>query len=308
MSILSLNIQGLGPKAKKQWVKGLYCYNKINFLSLQETKIESVDAFIVRSLWGNMSFEYVFSPSVVEGVWNASNSKLLMIGVYAPQEVSEKRMLWNYLHGVNNRWHGEVIVMGDFNEVHFPSERFGSNFNKQGAALFNSFIQSTCLIDIPLDGYSFTWVLKDARKMSKLDRFLVSEGILCQFPGLSGSILLKHLSDCRPIILKETSTDYGPIPFKLYHSWLSNESFEQLVVEFWKQEDVIDTNDMYRLKKNLQLLKHEIKSWVRQNRDLDNAKRKDVVKNLESIDKKNGSTWRPRGSPDFEKGLMEKVN
>ncbi|GKB64852.1 RNA-directed DNA polymerase, eukaryota [Tanacetum coccineum] len=76
--------------------------------------MESVDAFVVRSLWGNMSFEYVFSLTVgnsggvlcvwdrasftkinvsisdyfvlVEGVWNASNSKLLMIGVYAPQE------------------------------------------------------------------------------------------------------------------------------------------------------------------------------------------------------------------------------
>ncbi|GJW41141.1 RNA-directed DNA polymerase, eukaryota [Tanacetum coccineum] len=291
MNILSLNIQGLGPKAKKQWVKDLCCHNKINFLSLQETKIESVDAFVVRSLWGNMSFEYLFSPSVgnykgvlcvwdrasftkinvfisnyfvlVEGVWNALNYKLLMIGVYASQEITEKRMLWNYLQGVINRWPGEVIVMGDFNEVCFPSERFGSKFNKQGDVLFNSFIQSRYLIDIPLGGYSFTWVLKDARKMSKLDRFLVSEGILCQLPGLSGSILSKHLSDHRPIMLKETSTDYGSIPFKLYHSWLSNKSFEQLVV----------------------LLKHKIKSLVHQNRDLDNAKRKDVVKNLESIDK-----------------------
>nr|GFA00972.1 RNA-directed DNA polymerase, eukaryota [Tanacetum cinerariifolium] len=116
------------------------------------------------------------------------------------------------------------------------------NFNKQGAALFDSFIQSTCLIDFALGGYSFTWVLKDARKMSKLDIFFVSEGILCQFSGLSGSILSKHLSDHRPIMLKETSTDYGHIPSK-------------------------------------------IKSWVHQNRVLDNAKRKDVVKNLESIDK-----------------------
>nr|GEW90934.1 RNA-directed DNA polymerase, eukaryota, reverse transcriptase zinc-binding domain protein [Tanacetum cinerariifolium] len=132
------------------------------------------------------------------------------------------------------------------------------NFNKQGAALFNYFIQSTCLIDIALGGYSFTWVLKDERKMSKLDRFLVSEGILCQFSGLLGSILSKHLSDHRLIMLKETSTDYGHITY---------------------------TNDMSCLKKKLQLLKHKIKSWVHQNRVLDNAKRKDVVKNLESIDK-----------------------
>ena len=51
--------------------------------------------------------------------------------------------------------------MGDFNEVCVPSERHGSVFNKQGASLFNSFINSSNLIDVPLGGFSFTWALKN---------------------------------------------------------------------------------------------------------------------------------------------------
>ncbi|GKA06302.1 retrovirus-related pol polyprotein from transposon TNT 1-94 [Tanacetum coccineum] len=196
-------------------------------------------------------------------------------------ELSEKRMLWNYLHGVINRWHGEVIIIGDFNEVRIPLERIGSNFNKRGVAMFNSFIESSCLSLIDISSrvvlFGLTWALKDAGKMSKLDRFLVLKGILCQFPGILGIILSRHLSDHRPIILKENSIDYGPMPFRMFHSWLSIDGFEQLVV---------DSNDMSYLKKKFQLLKQKIKSWVQHHRDSDKNKHKEIQKELESIDKK----------------------
>nr|GEU29539.1 RNA-directed DNA polymerase, eukaryota, reverse transcriptase zinc-binding domain protein [Tanacetum cinerariifolium] len=66
------------------------------------------------------------------------------------------------------------------------------------------FIANSQLIDIPLGGYSFTWSDKHASKMSKLDRFLVSQGMLDLFPNLTGLILHRHLSDHRLILLKET--------------------------------------------------------------------------------------------------------
>ncbi|GJV54505.1 hypothetical protein Tco_1450246, partial [Tanacetum coccineum] len=55
---------GLGQKAKKQWVRELCYKNKISFLSLQETKMEEMEDNVVRSLWGNMDFDYSHSPSV----------------------------------------------------------------------------------------------------------------------------------------------------------------------------------------------------------------------------------------------------
>nr|GEW11735.1 RNA-directed DNA polymerase, eukaryota [Tanacetum cinerariifolium] len=41
--------------------------------------------------------------------------------------------------------------------------------------LFNHFITSSGLVDVKLEGYSFTWAHPSATKMSKLDHFLVSE-------------------------------------------------------------------------------------------------------------------------------------
>ena len=64
MNFLSQNIQGLGKKAKKEWVKELCNKNKVNFLTLQETKMEIMDTFCVKKCWGNMAFEYVHSEAV----------------------------------------------------------------------------------------------------------------------------------------------------------------------------------------------------------------------------------------------------
>ncbi|GKB49446.1 RNA-directed DNA polymerase, eukaryota [Tanacetum coccineum] len=82
------------------------------------------------------------------GKWLPNDKNLLIISVYAPQELSEKRMLWQYLVYVIEGWKGDVIVMGDFNEVRTTKERFGSIFNARGAAAFNSLISTGGLVEI----------------------------------------------------------------------------------------------------------------------------------------------------------------
>ncbi|GKE43044.1 RNA-directed DNA polymerase, eukaryota [Tanacetum coccineum] len=53
----------------------------------------------------------------IQGVWIPNAKKCLIISVYAPQEVSKKKMLWSYLNHVIDNWSGETIIMGEFNEV-----------------------------------------------------------------------------------------------------------------------------------------------------------------------------------------------
>nr|GFB61789.1 nucleotide-binding alpha-beta plait domain-containing protein [Tanacetum cinerariifolium] len=137
-------VGGLVQKAKKDWVKELCIKNKVNFVGLQETKMESIDLLSVSSCWGNLMFDYVHSDSVgnsggilcmwdpnsfckssytrsdyfviIRGLWLKSGIKLMIVVVYAPQEASEKRMLWDYLTHVSDQWDGEIVRMGDFNE------------------------------------------------------------------------------------------------------------------------------------------------------------------------------------------------
>ncbi|GJU04920.1 RNA-directed DNA polymerase, eukaryota [Tanacetum coccineum] len=232
---------GLGNKVKRSWIKELCQKHIINFVSIQETKAENIDLRTIKDLWGNQMFDHVVGPSVgcsggiicvwnpnmfvkehvstcdyfvsLMGTWTPTSSKLLIISVYAPQELNERRDLWDYLRMLIGRWEGDTVIMGDFNEVRSEHERVGSTFNRQGAIGFNNFISSACLIDLPLEGYDFTWAHKSASKMSKLDRFLISEGLLELFPHLSALCLDRHLSDHRPILMRETNYDYSPSPF-----------------------------------------------------------------------------------------------
>ncbi|GJV46834.1 RNA-directed DNA polymerase, eukaryota [Tanacetum coccineum] len=112
----------------------------------------------------------------IYGTWLPTNSKILFIAIYAPQQTSCKRKLWDYISNIVGRWNGESIIMGDFNEVRSSEERRGSCFNPYSARYFDRFISNAGLVDVTLEGYAFTWAHPSASKMSKLDRFLVSDG------------------------------------------------------------------------------------------------------------------------------------
>nr|GEZ76927.1 RNA-directed DNA polymerase, eukaryota, reverse transcriptase zinc-binding domain protein [Tanacetum cinerariifolium] len=108
-----------------------------DFMEEEETQTESDNATI---------------QSEIRGKWIPSSKFFLIISIYAPQELSDRKVLWDYLHFIIDNWADEVVIMGDFNEVRTQDERFGSIFNIQGAAIFNSFISSSGLVDVPIGG------------------------------------------------------------------------------------------------------------------------------------------------------------
>nr|GEX33532.1 RNA-directed DNA polymerase, eukaryota, reverse transcriptase zinc-binding domain protein [Tanacetum cinerariifolium] len=107
-----------------------------------------VDAEIIKSRPINNSkedreesicFGHFKKPEIPNG------KNLLIISIYAPQELFEKKMLWDYLTIMIGSWNSKVVIMGDFNEVRRQAERYGSIFNVQGANAFNSFISAAGL-------------------------------------------------------------------------------------------------------------------------------------------------------------------
>lgn len=72
-------------------------------------------------------------------------------------------------------------MAGDFNSVLHESERRGTPFggdNSTGSEIrdFSSFVLSMGLLDFPLLGRRFTWCQPNWGAMSRLDRFLLSDG------------------------------------------------------------------------------------------------------------------------------------
>ncbi|GKF13876.1 hypothetical protein Tco_0055338, partial [Tanacetum coccineum] len=142
--------------------------------------------------------------------------------------------------------------MGDFNEVRCKYERFGSNFNVQGANVFNSFIVNAGLEEIPL-----------------------------------ATSLERYLSDHRPILLRESHFDYGPTHFRFFHSWFEMEGFNKLVEDAWNEApDVDESNAISNMMKKLKYLKQKIRDWNKGNmKSLKNikAKLKDDIKAVDDI-------------------------
>nr|GEU35773.1 RNA-directed DNA polymerase, eukaryota, reverse transcriptase zinc-binding domain protein [Tanacetum cinerariifolium] len=60
----------------------------------------------------NSTVSYYFV--MVRGDWMPNGKKLLIISVYAPQELSEKKMLWDYLSLVMSNWEGELSLIMSF--------------------------------------------------------------------------------------------------------------------------------------------------------------------------------------------------
>nr|GEZ84961.1 RNA-directed DNA polymerase, eukaryota [Tanacetum cinerariifolium] len=90
------------------------------------------------------------------------------------------------------------------------------------------------------DGFTFSLVKRlssDGKKMSKLDRFFISEGVSAVCPYLSANVLNNVVSDHRPIILKQEAMDYGLRVFLFFNSWLDEKDFEHVVVSSWNGDD-----------------------------------------------------------------------
>ncbi|GKA08008.1 RNA-directed DNA polymerase, eukaryota [Tanacetum coccineum] len=309
--VMGYNMDGcLAQKAKKDWVKELCVRNKVNFLALQETKMENMDLICVKTCWGNLAFDYVHSDSVgnsggilcvwdpnffcksnatisdyfvmVRGVWRLTGQDLLMIAVYAPHDFKDKQLLWDYLT------------------------------REIGANMFNSFITNAGLVEVSLGGSSFTWCHKSATKMSKLDRFLVSKSLLSTWPNITAVTLERYLSDHRPILLRESHFDYGPTPFRFFHYWFEMEGFSKIVEDAWRECPRDESNAMINMMGKLKYLKTKIREWNKTNMlcvknvkakykvDLEDVeaiidngngneevvnKRAEIVNNLQSIDK-----------------------
>ncbi|GJR09741.1 RNA-directed DNA polymerase, eukaryota, reverse transcriptase zinc-binding domain protein [Tanacetum coccineum] len=242
-----------------------------------ETKMETIEMLNIKACWGNFTFQHVYSPFVgysggilcvwdsrmfykfnstvsdyfviIRGKWIPNGKTLLIISIYAPQDLSEKKMLWDYLIVVIANWNGDVVIMGDFNEVRTQAERCGFIFNVQGANAFNSFILAAGLEKVPL--------------ASTLDRYL---------------------SDHRPILMREAHFDYGPIPFHFYHYWFKIEGFDTFVERTWNEANMYDSNAISKFMKKMKYIKNHIRVWIKDKKEYAYKQKMTLKEELADID------------------------
>ncbi|XP_071713257.1 uncharacterized protein [Rutidosis leptorrhynchoides] len=290
MCTISLNIRGIGQTGKISWLKRICNKEKPTILGLQETKCGQTGDNTIESFWGNSDFKFVQKDSVgasggiltiwdtnifsfnyaiegefflaIRGTWAGHDSEIAFINVYGPHSSSKKLRLWNELSSLINSLNIPHIVFGDFNEVRNKTERMNTDCNQHWADNFNNFINNSGLIDLPLGGKRFTRICEKTMKFSKLDRFLVSDGIFTIWPNTSSKTLDRDLSDHCPIILRNNLLDSGPKPIRVFDTWLDLKDADIVIERAWSipttgnRPDCIFRNKLKNVK--MELKKHSI--------------------------------------------------
>ncbi|GJT45806.1 putative RNA-directed DNA polymerase, eukaryota, reverse transcriptase zinc-binding domain protein [Tanacetum coccineum] len=217
----------------------------------------------------------------VRGCKTSLNRMINGIGVHLA-----KSSLWNRLAEFMNQHNGKFILFGDFNTVRHENERTGSLFSCIEAEHFNAFIDSTGLINLPIGGRHFTWMNKAGTKLSKLDRFLIFEGVMEDIPDIKVTAIDRLWSDHSPILLHSKKTDFGPSPFKLYNSWLNRDGFDDIVKSTWESIDTDNGNNKISSHVKLRSLKNAIKKWQVDVRKNDRSQKSANLFEIQEIKKK----------------------
>ncbi|GKA17721.1 RNA-directed DNA polymerase, eukaryota, partial [Tanacetum coccineum] len=96
--------------------------------------------------------------------------------------------------------------------------------------------------------------------------------------------IIGHLSDHRPILLRDAISNYGATPFRFYHSWLQLDGFDQMDMSTWTSITLDDRNRMIRFKTKLQILKKEIRTWVADYKRSQSRRLTEIKSKLHDID------------------------
>nr|KYP32205.1 Putative ribonuclease H protein At1g65750 family [Cajanus cajan] len=291
MKVGTFNCRGLGGKVKSHRISELIRSEELDFIAIQETKLEMCDTARCAQLWGSTKFEWFASPSHgrsggLLSIWNSDRGKLLfsfsgsgfhgvclqwgvdayrcvVVNVYSSCHLVDKRRLWGDII-MSKRGFGSCLwcIVGDFNTVRRLEERKGG-FGDHGARdmeEFNSFITEMELIDVPLVGKRFTWFRSDGSIMSRLDRVLVSESWSAHWGAGFVKVIPRDVSDHCPLILNHKVLNWGPKPFRFNNCWLSHCGIEGVVRSAWEKQ-VQGPWAAQRLRSKLLNVKNALKKW-----------------------------------------------
>ena len=287
MQALSWNVRGLGKSFKRRSVKKLVLDRKINFLMIQESKLEVVNGITKASLWGSSAGGMESVPSrgasgglisiwdeeffeIVEAIsghrWSLMRGNIrsisfscVFVNVYAPNDVEGKKQLWEELLCLKDRFRDPWCIGGDFNAVRNISERRGCSVRSICMENFENFIEKADLVDLPMSGRRFTWSNPQGN-MSRLDRFLVSPEWLSIFCNLSQIGLSKSCSDHIPIQLGVDEKDWGPRPFRALDCWNFHANFLPLVKEKW-ENTIVNGWAGFKIHRKLRVVRGALAEW-----------------------------------------------
>ncbi|KAK1370282.1 hypothetical protein POM88_036374 [Heracleum sosnowskyi] len=269
----------------KKNLRSLITKWKPKVICIQETIISGIDEKLINFCWPNEHLSWMFQPPSGHSgglltVWKKEEFDLInaelrenwvgvslqfrnggcvfnLFNVYAPHGTQEKLAMWQDFRRIDALLDSSpTIFIGDFNEVRFQRERTNCNIRPREMREFNSWIEDSNLLEIPLENANFTWIGPNGKR-STLDRALSNS----EWPNLADwtlKALSRKNSDHRGILLRAKQQNWGPKPFRAFNVWLRNSSLNKELEEHFSKSSGL-TN--HHLQQKLRNVKHVIKTW-----------------------------------------------
>ncbi|PWA40954.1 RNA-directed DNA polymerase, eukaryota, Reverse transcriptase zinc-binding domain protein [Artemisia annua] len=134
-----------------------------------------------------------------------------------------------------------------------------------------------------MQGKLFTYVTDNGDKKSKIDRVLVTPDLMNLWPTASFIALPRSLSDHRPLVLITSNTDFGPIPFKFFNSWLQKPGLNEVITNSLTSNFHHGKPDQI-LQMKLKKLKQDLKEWLRSNVNQEEQEKEALIDQLKDLD------------------------
>ncbi|XP_074313934.1 uncharacterized protein LOC141649137 [Silene latifolia] len=124
--------------------------------------------------------------------------------IYAFNGIGEREPLWDRLNILRPQGTEPWLLGGDFNCVLQAKERLGGGFNMAEAKPFQQCLEECEVMDIQAAGSYYTWNNKqplETRVYSRLDRALVNQSWIDQFPNVYANFLPEGHFDHNPCMI-----------------------------------------------------------------------------------------------------------
>ncbi|CAL9028919.1 unnamed protein product, partial [Prunus brigantina] len=158
-------------------------------------------------------------------------------GVYASTDDKQRKAQWLTLRARISRCPEACLVMGDFNDILYNSEKQGGNFRMERSMHdFWSFVADSQLLDLGFVGYPFTWLNRrqEGGIQERLDRGLRSALWLHHYPEATVSNQVVEGSDHSMLILRTHAVKKRRKSIFIYDPrWGAHEGCKVVVAQQW---------------------------------------------------------------------------
>lgn len=188
----------------------------------------------------------------------------LLSGIYASPNAVNRKALWEYLIEMGRVVKLPWMLVGDFNQIMFESEKKGGRpANQNQIEQLNEVVNRCELYDLGFTSPKFTWSnLRQGKEnvQERLDRAICNYRWMRLFPNSHIWHLPRSRSDHNPILVgdRESQRQRRHVDnFRVQAAWFKHPGFEAVLTKCWtthEQSDMLTT---------LNALREALQSWNR---------------------------------------------